>query len=149
MTESLLIHVISPHLHWSRRRCRRAITLIDAIGALLMHSPVLVAPALIVWAHDRGHFLMAQKRMGLHRMPFDMPMLRSTHTDAEEHWAALPSATGVEGGAGIKLRHPPRTIALGRCMRQESLDESPQLLIALEVKTTSGNPRPPPPCQDD
>ncbi|MEX5256869.1 sugar transferase [Kocuria arenosa] len=138
-----LIHVSTPKMTRARLLLKRTVDVMGAGGALLVLSPVILALALIVKAHDGGPAFFSQERIGLDGSRFRMLKFRSMYVDAEERRHALLAANEGAGGVLFKMKNDPRVTAPGRWMRRYSLDELPQLLNVLSGQMSLVGPRPP------
>nr|WP_115162456.1 sugar transferase [Kocuria rosea] len=138
-----LIHVSTPKMNRARLLFKRTVDVLGAGGALLVLSPVMLALALIVKAHDGGPAFFAQERIGLDGSRFRMLKFRSMYVDAEERRSALLAANEGAGGVLFKIKNDPRVTAPGRWMRKYSLDELPQLVNVLAGQMSLVGPRPP------
>ncbi|MCD1144960.1 sugar transferase [Kocuria sp. LUK] len=137
-----LIHVATPKLSRGRALTKRAMDILLSSVALLVLSPVLLALAGIVRAHDKGPALFAQERVGQDGRRFRMLKFRSMRTDAEQ---VLKELRERNEGAGLlfKMKDDPRVTGPGKWMRRYSLDELPQFLNVLKGDMSLVGPRPP------
>ncbi|WP_424348231.1 sugar transferase [Kocuria sp. CH-021] len=138
-----LIHVSTPKMNSARLLLKRTVDVVGAGGALLALSPVMLALALIVKAHDGGPAFFTQERIGLDGSRFRMLKFRSMYVDAEERRNALLAANEGAGGVLFKMKNDPRVTTPGRWMRKYSLDELPQLVNVLAGQMSLVGPRPP------
>jgi UDP-galactose-lipid carrier transferase len=121
--------------------------LLDVSGAILLIvllSPLLLAIAALV-RRDGGPVLYRHKRVGAGGRSFGCIKFRSMDIRADDiltnHLASHPAAA-VEWHATQKLRSDPRITAIGRILRQTSLDELPQLLNVIRGEMSLVGPRP-------
>lgn len=136
-----LIHVSTPRLTWGRMLMKRGVDIMCAGAALLVLSPLLLALALIVKAHDGGPAFFAHERVGLDGRSFRMLKFRTMRTDAAAMQQELMDQS--EGGALLfKLKNDPRVTRPGRWMRKYSADELPQLINVLRGDMSLVGPRP-------
>ncbi len=141
-----LIHVATPKLSRSMAMTKRLMDVALSGLALVGLSPVLLALALIVKAHDGGPALFAQERVGQDGTRFKMLKFRSMRTDAEEVRQRLLEQN--EGhGLLFKMKDDPRVTRPGKWLRKYSLDELPQLINVLKGDMSLVGPRPPLPSE--
>lgn len=115
-----------------------------AVVALLLALPVVLALALLVML-DGGKPFYSQLRVGKGGKSFRMWKLRTMVPDADarlEAYLAANPAARAEWDATQKLKHDPRTTALGQFMRRTSMDELPQLFNVLTGTMSLVGPRP-------
>lgn len=143
-----LLQVDQPHFSGWRRICKRIFDLVTTSIGLVLISPVLLAIAVAIKAHDRGPVIFRQQRIGIDGRPFTMYKFRSMCTDAEERLARLHA---LNEGAGplFKLKEDPRVTPVGKFLRTYSLDELPQLVNVLLGNMSLVGPRPPLPTEVD
>lgn len=107
--------------------------------------PMLVLLVAIVAATSKGSPLYRQERVGLHGKIFTMWKLRSMIPNADaalaRHLQSNPAAR-AEWASTQKLKNDPRITAVGRILRQSSLDELPQLWNVLKGEMSLVGPRP-------
>lgn len=137
------IHVSTPHLSRSRRIIKRGMDILGSMFALLVLSPVMIAVAAMIKAHDRGPVFFGQERVGLDGSRFKMLKFRSMYTDAEERKAALLAANESQGDVLFKMKDDPRVTKPGKVLRRYSLDELPQFVNVLKGEMSLVGPRPP------
>lgn len=114
---------------------KRLLDILASAVALLVLSPVMLALALAVFAHDRGPIFFRQRRVGLGGREFYMLKFRSMVLDAER----LGGFSTADGD--------PRITRVGRFIRRTSLDELPQFLNVLKGDMSMVGPRPDVPAQ--
>lgn len=121
--------------------------LLDQLGALIILA--IIWPALLVIAirlrREDGPVLFWHERIGRHGKAFQCPKFRTMTPDADERLEALLQscpASRQEWEASRKLRDDPRVTALGRLLRETSLDELPQLWSVLKGEMSLVGPRP-------
>jgi len=112
------------------------------IGGLLflVAVPVLLVIALAVWITLGSPVLIRQDRVGRAGRPFGMLKFRTMRPDRRQ--GADPSYTGPERRRTHKSPFDPRHTPLGRRLRQNSLDELPQLFNILRGDMSLVGPRP-------
>lgn len=137
-----LLQIDQPHFSGWRRIFKRIFDLTATTLGLLVISPVLLAIAVAVKAHDRGPIIFRQRRVGIDGKPFTMYKFRSMCTDAEDRLAQL-HARNEGAGPLFKLKEDPRVTPIGRVLRKYSLDELPQLFNVLAGDMSLVGPRPP------
>ena len=116
----------------------------DAIGAglgLIVLSPILLGIALAIRRDSPGPVLFRQLRIGRDGRPFTMLKFRTMDVGADAQKAALHRELELTGGL-FKLPDDPRITTIGRCLRQCSLDELPQLVNVLRGEMSLVGPRP-------
>lgn len=100
-------------------------------GALLIVlSPLLLAIALAVRWTSKGPALFAQQRAGKDGRPFTLYKFRTMRLDAEPF------------GPSPRSGDDPRLTAIGRWLREHSLDELPQVVNILGGDMSLVGPRP-------
>lgn len=127
---------------------RHAFKRVLDISIILLAAPVVVpvvAALAVAVARDGGKPFYSQMRVGRGGKRFRMWKLRSMVSDADErmedYLAAHPEAR-VEWDTTQKLKHDPRITAVGKVLRQTSLDELPQLWNVLMGEMSLVGPRP-------
>ena len=131
--ETLLVR----HLPW----WKRAIDVVGATFGLIALSPVMIFSAILIKGTSRGPVIFRQRRAGLGGQPFWIYKFRTMSTDAEARKAALRKYSEQDGPA-FKLSDDPRVTAVGRVLRETSLDELPQLWNVLKGDMSLVGPRP-------
>ncbi|MCL6457333.1 MAG: sugar transferase [Gorillibacterium sp.] len=107
---------------------KRMLDIFFAICILFLCSPIILITGLLVRVNMGKPIFFRQQRPGLHGHLF---MLYKFRTMREEH-----SATGIPLADGLRLT------ALGKVLRQTSMDELPQLLNILKGEMSFVGPRP-------
>ena len=110
---------------------KRAMDIVIASVALVALLPFFPIIAYLIWRDDHGPIFYRQERMGLDGKPFMMLKFRTMRVDAE-------SSTGPVWA----IRDDPRRTALGSFMRQNSIDELPQVWNVLCGDMSIVGPRP-------
>jgi lipopolysaccharide/colanic/teichoic acid biosynthesis glycosyltransferase len=126
------------------RQCR-ALDLVVATAGLLFVAPLLIVLMALIWANDGGAPLYAQWRIGRGGRTFRCLKLRTMVIDSEarlQQLLAADPAARAEWQRDFKLRRDPRITALGRFLRETSLDELPQLINVLRGEMSVVGPRP-------
>ena len=121
---------------------KRFFDIVLSLLAMIILSPVLLAVALAIWAHDRGPAIYKSTRLTKDGRPFDMYKFRSMCLGAEDMLDDLMDRNEMRGPA-FKLKDDPRVTKIGRFIRRTSIDELPQLLNILKGDMTIIGPRPP------
>ncbi len=104
--------------------------IIVAGGLLVVLSPLLLAIALAVRWTSKGPALFAQQRAGKNGRPFTLYKFRTMRLDAEPF------------GPSPRSGDDPRLTAIGRWLREHSLDELPQVVNILRGDMSLVGPRP-------
>ncbi len=122
-------------------RFKRAVDVVGAIGGLLALSWLFAVIALAIRMDSKGQVFFRQKRLGKDGLPFTIYKFRTMYQDADELGAALRHQEGREGLL-FKDLNDPRLTPVGRWLRQNSLDELPQLINILRGEMALVGPRP-------
>jgi len=109
---------------------KRAFDACASVLALLALAPVLLVIALAVRLESPGPAIFRQRRAGWRGRPFEIWKFRTMRADADAYG-------GSPRGAGDA-----RLTAIGRRLREASLDELPQLLNVLAGRMSLIGPRP-------
>jgi lipopolysaccharide/colanic/teichoic acid biosynthesis glycosyltransferase len=107
---------------------KRAVDLTLALTSLIILSPLMLAIALLIWAHMGTPILFRQQRPGLHGKPFTLLKFRTMRDGRDESGRLLPDAE--------------RLTSLGKFLRRTSLDELPELINVLRGEMSLVGPRP-------
>jgi exopolysaccharide biosynthesis polyprenyl glycosylphosphotransferase len=124
----------------SSRTLKRTFDLIVSGLMLVALSPVLLAIAFAVRLSSGGSVIFRQTRIGRDGQAFQMMKFRTMVVDADERKHELLEYT--EAAPLFKIANDPRTTALGRFLRRQSLDELPQLFNVLRGDMSIVGPRP-------
>jgi Undecaprenyl-phosphate glucose phosphotransferase len=120
----------SPLYGWSSVIKRSMDLALGGLG-LIFFAPVMILIAVGIKWRSSGNVFYKQERMGLDGQRFQMLKFRTMVEDAERLtgpvWATIDD---------------PRMTALGRWLRQTSLDELPQLINVLKGEMSLVGPRP-------
>lgn len=126
------------------RFSKRVLDIVVASLALFLSMPLLLVIAVFV-AMDGGPVLYRHRRIGTAGIPFGCLKFRTMILDAEqcldEYLSYHPDAR-AEWAREQKLAFDPRVTAVGRFLRQSSLDELPQLINVLKGEMSLVGPRP-------
>jgi lipopolysaccharide/colanic/teichoic acid biosynthesis glycosyltransferase len=106
-----------------------------------MLAPVFLMVAVAVKLDSPGPAFFAQDRYGWRRRRFRMFKFRSMVRDAPELMTAMEKLNEARGPI-FKMTNDPRVTAVGRFIRQSSLDELPQLFNVLLGDMSLVGPRP-------
>jgi undecaprenyl-phosphate galactose phosphotransferase len=127
------------------RLLKRAFDLAAAAALLAFTAPLLLLVALRVKLADGGAVVFAHTRVGRHGRPFRCYKFRTMVPNSAAVLAELLArdpAARAEWARDRKLKRDPRVTALGRFLRQTSLDELPQLVNVLKGEMSLVGPRP-------
>lgn len=128
---SLLSFTDSPLLDWENRLLKRLMDILLSLLALIALSPVLILIALVVKLGSRGPVFYKQKRVGEDGRHFNIYKFRTMRVDAEK-----------ETGPIWARENDPRRTFVGTFLRENNLDELPQLLNVLRGNMSLVGPRP-------
>ena len=120
---------------------KRVFDVVLAGIALILASPVLIACAIAIKAHDRGPVFFRQQRVGQNGEHFGLIKFRTMSVDAEKQLARL-AAENERKGPLFKMIDDPRVTRVGRFLRESSFDELPQLINVLKGQMSLVGPRP-------
>jgi exopolysaccharide biosynthesis polyprenyl glycosylphosphotransferase len=120
---------------------KRAIDILGSASLLILLLPFLLLVALLIKLDSPGPVLFRQERFGLNRRRFKVLKFRTMVRGADKHQAKLEELNEAEGPV-FKIRNDPRVTALGRFLRQFSIDELPQLINVLRGEMSLVGPRP-------
>ena len=109
---------------------KRAFDVAASLLALLVLGPAMLAIALAVRLDSPGPAIFRQRRAGRHARPFEIWKFRTMRSDADPY------------GGSPREAQDPRLTAMGRRLRETSLDELPQLLNVLGGSMSLVGPRP-------
>ena len=110
---------------------RRTMDIVGSVCAIILFSPVMLFPAVMIKLTSPGPLIFKQERVGLHNQPFMMYKFRSMEVQAPEkektRWT---------------VKDDPRVTGFGKFMRKTSIDELPQLFNVLKGEMSLVGPRP-------
>jgi undecaprenyl-phosphate galactose phosphotransferase len=135
--------IVAPKPLWARVGKR----IVDTLGAILLaivFSPLIVAVILIL-RRDGQPVIYRHRRVGKHGQPFSCLKFRTMVPDADRILHSLleqDEGLKAEWIQNHKLKNDPRVTAIGRFLRQTSLDELPQLWNVLRGEMSLVGPRP-------
>jgi lipopolysaccharide/colanic/teichoic acid biosynthesis glycosyltransferase len=101
-----------------------------ALVALILLAPLLLILAALIRRDSPGPAIFRQTRAGQHGEPFTFYKFRTMRTDVDPF------------GDSPQNSHDPRLTRVGRWLRENSLDELPQLLNVLRGDMSFVGPRP-------
>jgi exopolysaccharide production protein ExoY len=126
-------------------RTKRVLDIAMALSALLIASPLFLLIATLIRLSDGGPAFYSHSRIGYNSRPFACLKFRTMALNADnmllEHLRASSEAAR-EWGETRKLKNDPRVTAVGRVLRQLSIDELPQLINVLRGEMSLVGPRP-------
>lgn len=120
---------------------KRCFDIVTSLVTLLVASPIFVITALAIKLDDGGPIFFRQQRVGHNGVPFEMLKFRSMVLDAETLRADLERDSDRSGPL-FKMTNDPRITAVGRYIRELSIDELPQLINILRGDMSVVGPRP-------
>jgi lipopolysaccharide/colanic/teichoic acid biosynthesis glycosyltransferase len=109
----------------------RALSLVVAIGGLIVLAPLMALIALAIKLDSRGPVFFVQERAGRYRMPFNLIKFRTMRPAAGPH-------------SEWERDNSDRITRIGRLLRRFRLDEMPQLINMLKGDMNLVGPRPHP-----
>lgn len=119
---------------------KRIMDVVLASLMLLVCLPILVVAGLAIALTSRGPVVFRQKRAGLMGRTFTMYKLRTMNAEqTQDIYYGPPEG---RNGPAFKLKNDPRITAVGRILRQTSIDELPQLVNVILGQMTLVGPRP-------
>ena len=130
---------------WAMPAWKRALDVVLALIALILHIPLMILLAIAIKLVSRGPVFFWQERVGFRGETFRCCKFRSMHLDApeeghREHLAKLIRDQGPMKKLDQKADE--RLIPFGRFLRASALDELPQLLNVLRGDMSLVGPRP-------
>jgi Undecaprenyl-phosphate galactose phosphotransferase WbaP len=124
---------------------KRCFDLICTIGLLILLLPLMLLIAGLIKFSTGNKILYCHKRIGRYGKPFYCLKFQTMAPNSNQLLAQLlaadPAAV-IEWEQTFKLRNDPRVTALGKWLRQLSLDELPQLFNVLKGEMSLVGPRP-------
>lgn len=113
-------------------RGKRVFDVVFALLALAFWGIPMLLIAAAVKLTSRGPILYTSKRIGTGYEEFEFLKFRSMVVDADQRVADLMAHNQYgSDGAFFKMKNDPRVTAIGRLIRNTSLDELPQLINVL------------------
>lgn len=126
---------------WGRILKKVFDVLVSFIGSILL-IPVFLIIALIIKLDSRGPVFVKLQRIGAAGKPFYTYKFRSMVPGADKMKQELMDRNERADGPLFKMKNDPRITRFGRFLRQNSLDELPQLLNVLKGEMSLVGPRP-------
>jgi len=117
-----------------------------AAGGLAVLSPFFIIIAVLIKSTSKGPVFFRQERSGLNGRKFNLLKFRTMVDGAESMREQIYAANEMDGPV-FKLKNDPRVTAVGKILRQTSLDELPQLINILQGEMSLVGPRPPLPAE--
>ena len=127
---------------------KRAIDLVGSLIGLVLTAPLFASVAALIKITSPGPVFFGQVRSGLNGRTFRMLKFRTMVEDAEDRLPEVRHLNEMTGPV-FKAKNDPRVTALGRFLRQTSIDELPQLFNVLAGEMSLVGPRPPIPAEVD
>jgi Undecaprenyl-phosphate glucose phosphotransferase len=119
------------------RAVKRVFDILIAAFGLIVHSPLLLAVAVLIKLDSAGPVIFRQRRKGFNGQDFFIYKFRTMRV--MEDGPQIAQAT----------RRDPRVTRVGRMLRRSSIDELPQLLNVLKGDMSLVGPRPHAVAHDD
>lgn len=126
-----LANLTSVGISESQRNVKRTIDVVLSSVALIVLAPVMAVIAVLVRRDSPGPVFYAQRRVGMHCVPFMIYKFRTMYVDAEAD--GIPRLSGDDD---------PRVTVLGHFLRKYRLDEIPQFWNVLKGDMSLVGPRP-------
>lgn len=127
-----MLHVNAGTMHPEHRILKRLLDILISAAVLLLTSPVMLATAIAIKAHDGGPVFYKQARLTRGGRIFKIVKFRSMRVDAEKDGVARLSAGD----------HDDRITPVGKIIRKLRIDELPQLFNVLGGSMSIVGPRP-------
>ena len=108
---------------------KRLMDIVLSLAGILVTSPLMLAAAIAIKAHDGGPVLFRQQRYTRNCERFTLVKFRSMVVDAEPD------------GAQLTVEHDPRVTPVGRILRRTRIDELPQFFNILRGEMSLVGPR--------
>jgi lipopolysaccharide/colanic/teichoic acid biosynthesis glycosyltransferase len=121
---------------------KRALDVVGAAVALVLHAPMLLLAAIAIKLESRGPVFYRSTRIGRGGRPFTFYKLRSMVNGADRTRHHLTHLNEADGPV-FKISGDPRVTRVGRFLRSTSIDELPQLIHVLTGEMSLVGPRPP------
>lgn len=136
-----LMHIDPPRATDASSWGKRTFDLIGSVALLLAFSPLFIAVAIWIKAHDRGPVFFGHTRIGRGGEEFTCLKFRTMVQDAESLVAQLQEQAGQDALL-FKMKDDPRITGPGKWLRRYSVDELPQLLNVVTGAMSLVGPRP-------
>jgi exopolysaccharide biosynthesis polyprenyl glycosylphosphotransferase len=137
---ALITHYSGPAHGWPVL-IKRILDVVLSTALLLLLAPVMALAAILIKLTSKGPVFFVQKRVGLNKRVFNIFKFRTMVADAEDKLAQLEDFNEVSGPV-FKIKHDPRVTAVGRFLRNTSIDEIPQFFNVLKGDMSLVGPRP-------
>lgn len=124
-----------------QRRTKRALDIVGASIGLVIASPVMICAAAAIYFQDKGPVFYKSKRIGIESNEFEMVKFRSMLQNADALKKKM-QAENERSGPLFKMSQDPRITAVGKFIRETSIDELPQLFNVLKGDMSLVGPRP-------
>lgn len=123
---------------------KRVFDFAGGLIALALASPLMAAIAMLVKMSSPGPILFRQERLGKNGKRIFIYKFRTMHRDAEKMLRADRELYSqyLENNYKLPKDGDPRVTAVGRMLRQLSLDELPQLINVIKGEMSLVGPRP-------
>lgn len=113
-----------------QRKVKRILDLVFSGAALVFLFPFMLVMAVVIRRDSPGPVFFRQQRVGLGGRPFTLMKFRTMSVDTDPY------------GFSPKNAGDPRLTSVGKCFREHSLDELPQLINVLSGQMSLVGPRP-------
>lgn len=113
-----------------QRKVKRILDLVSSGAALVFLFPFMLVMAVVIRRDSPGPVFFRQQRVGLGGRPFTLMKFRTMSVDTDPY------------GFSPKNAGDPRLTSVGKCFREHSLDELPQLINVLSGQMSLVGPRP-------
>lgn len=133
-----VVHSRPPAANYSA--FKRAVDIVAASIGLVAFCWLFALIAILIRLDSKGPVLFKQQRLGKEREPFTIYKFRTMHAKADQD--AQTRHTKGRTGLLFKDLNDPRLTRVGRFLRQNSLDELPQLFNILMGDMCLVGPRP-------
>lgn len=125
-----LVDISRADMSESTINIKRVSDIIISLITLIIITPLFLVLAILIKCDSKGPVIYKQKRIGLHKIPFDIYKFRSMRVDAEAN------------GPTLSTLDDPRITKIGKIMRKYRLDEFPQFWNVLKGDMSLVGPRP-------
>lgn len=122
---------------------KRVFDIFASIAAILVLSPFLLIVARKIKKESKGPAIFRQPRVGKDGKVFTMYKFRSMYMDAEDRLESVLKLNKGKNTLMFKADDDPRITPFGRKIRENSVDELPQLFNILKGEMSFVGPRPP------
>lgn len=125
-----LVDISRAEMSESTINIKRVSDILVSVITLVVISPLLLVLAILIKRDSNGPVIYKQKRIGHHKIPFNIYKFRSMRVDAEAN------------GPTLSTLDDPRITKIGKVMRKYRLDELPQFWNVLKGDMSLVGPRP-------